>query len=95
MTDADAIVDKFFFKGEIKEKLRTEIEDKTHRIDDMKKELAAAKDELQLLRQQHRDHTWRDVEALSENRRQVESQVDREQKDTEKLRQMLTYVQVP
>jgi hypothetical protein len=75
LTDPAAIVNKFIFKGEVKQQLQAEIEDKEQRIRQLTQELAAAKEQLSQVKGDHKEHSWRDVEALAEQAREVEQRV--------------------
>jgi len=71
LTNPEAIVNKYFFKGEIRDQLQAEIEDKQKRCEDLNDEKQRLDDELTKGKADFREDTWRDVEQLLEGSREA------------------------
>lgn len=93
LTDPDAIVNKWFFKNEIKEQLEVEIAEKATELEERKKDLAELKETFEGLRSNHKEQTWRDVTVLNESHREVEHKATKAQAEAERAIQRLVLVQ--
>lgn len=72
LTNPDAIVNKFFFKGEIKEQLEAEVEDKQLQIEQLKAKEQELKGALMESKSSFKHESWRDVDILQEGNREKE-----------------------
>jgi hypothetical protein len=93
LVNPDAIVNKFFFKGEIKEQLQREIEDKQQVITELKQKHIDQKAKLEELKAAFKEDRWRDVEVLSENHRGVSYVSSKNSKQIEKMTTKLAFAQ--
>lgn len=93
LTNPDAIVNKFFFKGEIKEQLQTEIFDKQHQIEMLRQEEAELKKDLEEARTSFRDQTWRDVDIMTENKREMFFKEQKTKEEMDRVNARLAFVQ--
>lgn len=93
LTNPDAIVNKYFFKGEIKDQLQTEIDDKQNMIEELKKTQGEYKHQLSLAKESFKEQTWRDVELLTENLREVEFRRKKAKNEDDRMTQKVAFVQ--
>jgi ribosomal protein L29 len=93
LTNVDDIVNKFFFKGEIKDQLNMEIDEKSKSLEALKKEQAELKLQLQAAKDSFKSQTWRDVDAAAESNREVEARASLVQKDHGRVHANLAFVQ--
>lgn len=89
----DAIINRFFFKGEIREQLQSEIDEKQHQLELLRREEDELRSTLEEAKLNFKDQTWRDVESLSENTREVSTRSNKAQKEIERVTQRLAFVQ--
>lgn len=71
LVNPEAIVNKYHFKGEIRDQLRTEIDDKQKRCEELIEEKARLEEELGSAKGEYKEDTWRDVEKLLEESREA------------------------
>lgn len=93
LSDPDAIVNKYFFKGEIKEQLQGEIVEKERQREELERlneQLAA---ELAAARESHKEETWREVDEATEHFRSREHNYGNAQDNAAKVAQRLAFVQ--
>lgn len=93
LTNPDAIVNKFFFKGEIREQLQQEIDDKQNMIEKLNSEKSELVDTLKDLKASYREQKWRDVEGMMEEGRTVSAKEDKGKSDTQTAKKRLTVAQ--
>lgn len=93
LENPDAIVNKFFFKGEIKEQLEAEIEDKQAQIEQLKQEEGELKSTLTEAKSGFVHDSWRSVEILSEENREKEFEVSMNQTNLSQATQRLNFAQ--
>lgn len=93
LTNPDAIVNKFFFPGEIRELLQTEIEDKQKRKEELLAEEENANRELVTVRGAFKEHTWCDVDRLSDRDRKGGVEETRRKAELDQSNGRLAYVQ--
>jgi alpha-tubulin suppressor-like RCC1 family protein len=93
LSDPDAIVNKYFFKGEIKEQLQQEIVEKEHQREELERLSETLSQQLDAARANHKDETWREVDTAAENYRSSEHHYTKAQAQAEKLAQRLAFVQ--
>jgi hypothetical protein len=86
-------VNKFFFKGEIREQLQSEIDEKQHALELLRREEENLRADLEQAKLNFKDQTWRDVEQLSESTREVSTRSSKAQKEIERVTQRLAFVQ--
>jgi hypothetical protein len=93
LTNPDAIVNKFFFKGEIKVQLNTEIEDKQARIEELKATKAVLSNELKEAKGNFTEQTWRDVDIRQEEQREMGAVESKTKEDLDRQCSRLAFVQ--
>lgn len=93
LIDPDAIVNKFFFKGEIKEQLEAEIEDKQAQIEQLKKDEKELKSTLSEAKAGFKHDSWRDIDILSENNREKDFTSNMTQSDLNRATERLNFAQ--
>jgi len=93
LSDPDAIINKFFFKGEIKEQLQMEIDEKQRQLKEMAVEKDKLEKELESARDDFRDQRWRDVDHLEESSREVTTRAKKAQGDSDRVTQRVVFVQ--
>lgn len=86
-------MNKFFFKGEIREQLQSEIDEKQHALELLRREEENLRADLDQAKLNFKDQTWRDVEQLSESTREVSTRSNKAQKEIERVTQRLAFVQ--
>lgn len=89
----DAIVNKFFFKGEIRAQLQSDIDDKQQRLQALADQEAQLRRQIEQAKLGAREQTWRDVEQLSETAREVSTRSTKAQKEIERVTQRLVFAQ--
>jgi hypothetical protein len=89
----DAIVNKFFFKADIRAQLQSDIDDKQQKLQQLSAYQGQLRHALGQARLGLREQTWRDVEVLSENAREVSTRTSKAQKEIERVTQRLAFVQ--
>mmetsp|Transcript_7386 Transcript_7386/g.11267 ORF Transcript_7386/g.11267 Transcript_7386/m.11267 type:complete len:432 (-) Transcript_7386:46-1341(-) len=72
LTNPESIVNKYFFKTEIRDQLQAEIEDKQSACAKLVEEKAALEDELAKAKAEFKEDTWADVEKLLEGGREAD-----------------------
>ena len=93
LTDPDAIVMKFNFKGEIKEQLQREIEDKQQMISDLKAKKAEQAKVLEAQKASFKEDRWRDVQQINETNRGKDHKYRKNIKAFEKVKTKLAFAQ--
>lgn len=93
LTNPDAIVNKFFFKGEIKEQLEAEIEDKQAQIEQLKTDEKELKQTLTEAKAGFKHDSWRDIDILSENNREKDFTANMTQGDVNRATERLNFAQ--
>ncbi len=93
LTDTTAIVNKFFFKSEIKEQLQRDIQTRKARLEALRIQEADLKAQLANVVASHKDRTWRDVDKVKELCRESEHRSMKAVADYEAASQRLAYVQ--
>jgi alpha-tubulin suppressor-like RCC1 family protein len=71
LSDPDAIINKFFFKGEMHQQLEKEIDEKEQRIQMLRLEHSDLLTNLEDSKTQFRDRKWRDVDKTEDECRQI------------------------
>jgi len=89
----DAIVNKFFFKGEIRAQLQSDIDEKQAVLQRLAREEQQLRQQLEQARKGSKEQTWRDVEQLSESAREVQTRSSKAQQEIERVTQRLAFVQ--
>jgi alpha-tubulin suppressor-like RCC1 family protein len=87
------IVDKFFFKGQIKEQLQKEMENKQEEVGILKQELIEKKNELEAAKAAFREDRWRDVAVRTEKHRGLDHQANKKMQDLERVTAKLAFAQ--
>jgi alpha-tubulin suppressor-like RCC1 family protein len=93
LTNPEAIVNKFAFKGEIEQQLREEIEDKGALIAELKTKQAELEGTLKEAKAGFIDDSWHDVEKLAEKNRQSAFEGGVNQQAMSKVTQRLVFAQ--
>lgn len=93
LTDPDAIVNKYFFKSEIKQQLQQEIDEK----EKYKQELKTRENELKKhhhdMVQNSKNHTWKDVDVKDDQVREKHAKSKKAQNDQVLTAQRLAFIQ--
>ena len=89
----EAIINKFYFKSEIKTNLQAEIDEKQHALEQRRTAERELRQELEHAKRVHKDKTWRDVEQLAESTREAATRSDKSHKEIERITQRLAFVQ--
>jgi len=93
LANPDAIINKYVFKGEIKNQLEDETESKMQKIDELKKEQEDLIQTLKEAKGNFVNDSWRDVEALAEGNRQSAFKSNLAQNQMSKVQQRLMFAQ--
>lgn len=93
LSDPDAIVNKYFFKNEIKEQLVQEVADKQATAAALRKQEEDLRAQLASLQANHRDDKWRDVAIVTDKSREVETKAAKSQTESEKVTQRAALIQ--
>lgn len=93
LTNPDAIVNKFFFKGEIKDQLQGEIEDKEKLIEQLHAQYNECERQLDEAKKSFKDESWRDVDVAAEGNREGEHRMTKSKKEADQATQWLALLQ--
>jgi len=93
LNDPDEIIRKFYFKAEIHEQLRRDIQEREQQIARLKQEEEELKQKLANASANYKDRSWKDVEEMTETVREAMHRYETIQKDLETSSQRIALVQ--